>query len=208
VDLAVLVVLALAALVLPAVAARHARPAVLNLGPNDVDYVTGFREDWERDRLTRFHWTTPHASVRLPILARGQGHRLEMRVRRHLIEPARVTIRSEDLIVSTFDIQADARVAYRTIAVDLPPLAGRAPFLVSIDSTSADPRPLGLAIDWMQLERADSSARFALLARTRLALLLVALVAFLAPRGGTSSPPSASRERDGWSTRVSRPSPC
>ena len=177
-----LAVLALAALLLPAAAARHARPAVLNLGPNDFDYVSGFREDWERDRLTRFHWTTPHATVRLPILASGEGHRLTMRVRRHLIEPARVTLRIEDRIVSTFDIQADPRVAYRTIAVDLPFLNGRAPFRVTIDSTSADPRPLGLAIDWMQLERVGTAARFDLLRGTRLALLLLAVVAFVAPR--------------------------
>jgi hypothetical protein len=182
VDLAVLAVLALAALVLPAAAARHARPAVLNLGPNDFDYVTGFREDWERDRLTRFHWTTPHATVRLPILASGEGHRLTMRVRRHLIESARVTIRAEDRIVSTFDIQADPRVAYRTIAVDLPSLDGRAPFRVTIDSASADPRPLGLAIDWMQLERVGTAARFDLLRGTGLALLLLVVVAFVAPR--------------------------
>src|SRR6185436_19364300 len=110
-DLAVLAVLVLAALFLPALAARQARPAVLNLGPNDFDYVRGFREDWERDRLTRFHWTTPHASVRLPIVARGDGLRLSMRIRRHLVESAKVTIRAEDRIVSAFDIQADPRVA-------------------------------------------------------------------------------------------------
>jgi hypothetical protein len=182
VDLAVFAVLALVALVLPALAARHARPAVLNLGPNDFDYVTGFREDWERDRLTRFHWTTPRANVRLPILARGDGLRLTMRIRRHLVDSAKVTMRADDRIVSVFDIQADPQVAYRMIAVDLPPLEGLAPFRLAIDSTSADPRPLGIAIDWMQLERGDSSARFDLLGRTRLALLLVALVAFLAPR--------------------------
>jgi hypothetical protein len=181
-DLLALVLLAAAALLLPPVAAHHARPAVLNLGPNDFDYVTGFREDWERDRLTRFHWTTPHATVRLPILAPGEGHRLTMRVRRHLLEPATVTVRAEDRIVSVFDIQADPRVAYRTIAVDLPSLEGRGPFRVTIDSTSADPRPLGLAIDWLQLERVGTAARFDLLRGTRLAILLLVVVAFVAPR--------------------------
>jgi len=147
-DLAVLAVLVLAALFLPALAARQARPAVLNLGPNDFDYVRGFREDWERDRLTRFHWTTPHAVIRLPLAASGEGLHLSMRIRRHLIEPSKVTIRAEDRIVSVFDIQADPQVAYRTIAVDLPRLEGRRPFLLTIDSSSADPRPLGIAIDW------------------------------------------------------------
>jgi hypothetical protein len=178
----VLAVLAVAALLLPELAARRARPAVLNLGPNDADYVAGFRVDWERDRLTRFHWTTPHAAIRLPILARGAGHRLTLRARRHIVEPVTVTIRAEGRIVSTFDIRADPQVAYRTIAVDLPPLEGRGPFLMTIDSVSADPRPLGLAVDWIEIERAAPTARFELLAATRLALTLVALVAFLAPR--------------------------
>jgi hypothetical protein len=181
-DLLALVVLAAAALLLPALAAHHARPAVLNLGPNDFDYVTGFREDWERDRRTRFHWTTPHAEIRLPIRASGEGLRLTMRVRRHLVEPAKVTLRTDGRIVSAFDIQADPRVAYRTIAVDLPSLAGHAPFHLTIDSTSADPRPLGLALDWVQLERVGTGARFDLLPRTRMALLFLVVVAFVAPR--------------------------
>jgi len=153
--------------------------------------VTGFREDWERDRLTRFHWTTPHATVRLPIVARGEGHRLTMRVRRHLIEPSKVTVRVEDRIVSVFDIAADPRVAYRTIAVDLPRLEGRAPFTVTIDSSSSDPRPLGLALDWMQLDRVGPSARFDLLGSTRLALLFLAIVAVVAPRLAGASRPAA-----------------
>ena len=181
-DLAVLAVLVLAALFLPALAARQARPAVLNLGPNDFDYVRGFREDWERDRLTRFHWTTPHAVIRLPLAASGEGLHLSMRIRRHLIEPSKVTIRAEDRIVSVFDIQADPQVAYRTIAVDLPRLEGRRPFLLTIDSSSADPRPLGIAIDWLQLEGSSKDVRFDLLGATRLALLMLAVTAFLAPR--------------------------
>jgi len=175
-------VLAAAAWLLPAFAAHHARPAVLNLGPNDFDYVTGFREDWERDRMTRFHWTTRHAELRLPVLLAGEGHRLTARVRRHLIEPARVTMRVEGRLVTSFDIQADPRVAYRVIGADLPPMQGRTPFVLTIDSTSADPRPLGLALDWLQIERTSPTARFDLLGATRLALLLVVIVAFVAPR--------------------------
>jgi hypothetical protein len=175
-------VLAAAAWLLPAFAAHHARPAVLNLGPNDFDYVTGFREDWERDRMTRFHWTTRHAELRLPVLLAGEGHRLTARVRRHLIEPARVTMRVEGRLVTSFDIQADPRVAYRVIGADLPPMQGRTPFVLTIDSTSADPRPLGLALDWLQVERTSATARFDLLGATRLALLLVVIVAFVAPR--------------------------
>lgn len=172
----------MAALVLPPWSARHARPAVVNFGPNDFEYVRGFREDWERDRLTRFHWTTRSAEVRLPLEVKGDGHRLVMRVRRHLIEPARVTMRAEGRTLVSFDIEADPQVAYRTVAVDMPRLEGRLPFVLTIDSASADARPLGVAIDWMQIERTSAAARFSLLPWTRLALLVIVLVAYVAPR--------------------------
>ncbi len=91
-------------------------------------------------------------------------------------------MRVEGRLVTSFEIQADPRVAYRVIGADLPPMEGRTPFLLTIDSTSADPRPLGLALDWLQIERTSPTARFDLLGATRLALLLVVIVAFVAPR--------------------------
>lgn len=181
-DTVAAVLLAAAALVLPALAARHARPAVVNFGPNDVDYVTGFREDWERDHATRFHWTTPHASVRLPLAIQGEGLRLSLRVRRHLVEPSIVTIKVGRALVSEFTIQADPQVAYRIVEAAIPPLDSPAPFVLTIDSVSADPRPLGVALDWLQVARTSSSGRFDVLSSTRLALLAIVLVAFLAPR--------------------------
>ena len=169
-------------MVLAAVSARHARPAVLNFGPNDIDYVSGFREDWERDRLTRFHWTTRHAVVRLPILVRGEGVRLSMRARRHLIEPSTVSVRTEGRLVAMFKIQADPRIAYRVLDLDLPALEGRSPFVLTIASSSPDTRPLGVALDWMELARTGSGARFVLRPATLLGLGLIVAVAFLAPR--------------------------
>ena len=57
----VLALLAGAALLAPRVGAWRARPILLELGPNDRDYVQGFREEWERQGYTRFHWTSPSA---------------------------------------------------------------------------------------------------------------------------------------------------
>ena len=54
------VALAAAGALLPSLAARWARPALIEFGPNDVGYTSGFREDWERDGLTRFRWTGMH----------------------------------------------------------------------------------------------------------------------------------------------------
>lgn len=180
-EAASILVLGVLAWVLPGFAARVARPAVLNLGPNDRDYVTGFRSDWERDGATRFHWTTRSASITLPIAVRGENFKLYLRVRRHFIEPAHVNLVVEGRAVATFDIQADPRVAYRTVEVPLPRLEGDAPFTLAIEAPSENPRPLGIALDWIQIGRGPG-APFRLLARMRLALLLTALLAFLAPR--------------------------
>jgi hypothetical protein len=171
-----------AAWILSGLAARATPHAVLNLGPNDADYVQGFRTDWERDGRTRFHWTTPQSSVRLPLHVSGTGHRLRMRVRRHFIEPARVTLIVEGRTAAVFEAVADAKVPYRILEVDLPPLEGRDPFVLGIQSSSANPRPLGVAIDWLILERTGSGARIALPPGTRVLLVLVVLAAFAIPR--------------------------
>jgi hypothetical protein len=149
--------------------------------------VSGFREDWERDRRTRFHWTGRSSSLSLPIRVEGNGHLLRMRLRRHLIEPARVTLRTEGRLAMTLEVQADPRVAYRVVEVPLPPLDGRVPFLLTLDSASADPRPLGVALDWMEIERTSPAARFVLLSSTRIAVLVAVVVAWLASRLGGAS---------------------
>jgi len=179
-DLAAALALAAAAWGGPALAARVAAPAVVNFGPNDASYVQGFRADWERDGRTRFHWTSTSAAIALPLTVRGPGHVLRMRVRRHFVEPARVTLRMEGRIVAAFDLRADDRVPYAVLEFPLPPLEGRAPFSLLIDAPSANRLPLGIAMDWLEVERVGEQARFVLPARVPLALAAVVLVAFAA----------------------------
>jgi hypothetical protein len=127
----------------------------LQLGPNETDYLRGFRPGgWEGDREseTRFHWTTQTSSIQLPARVVGEGFVLRARVRRHLLEPAQITLHSEGTIVHSFSIVADTKIAYLILEVPLPRLGGRLPFELEIDSASADPRPLGIAIDWIALE--------------------------------------------------------
>jgi hypothetical protein len=181
-DLLTLAVAAAAAWLLPVLATRVARPVVLNLGPNDADYVQGFRTDWERDVRTRFHWTTLQSSIHLPLHLRGAGHRLKMRMRRHFVEPARVNFTVEGRTAAVFEVVADTKVPYRIQQFDLPPLEGRDPFVLGIQSSSTNPRPLGVAIDWLILERAGPEARVALRQATRLVFLMVVLAAFALPR--------------------------
>jgi hypothetical protein len=178
-----LVLLAGTALVAPSLGAFRARPVLLELGPNDRDYVQGFREEWERQGQTRFHWTSPAARVRLPVRLRGEGHLLRMRVRRHFVEPAHVRLSVEGRTVGApFDLQADTRVPYRVLELPLPPLAGRDPFVLMIEAPSENPRPLGIAIDWMEIERRGEDARVLPPPGMAWRLALVVAAAFLALR--------------------------
>jgi len=178
---AAILLLAFAAWWAPEIAARHARPALLDLGPNDADYVSGFREDWERDGLTRFHWAGNVAEIRLPVLVVGEGHVLRMRVRRHLIEPSHVRLTVEGRTAALFDIQADTKTPYRVLEFALPAPGARRPFVLSLQAASENASPWSLAFDWVEIDRRASDARFGLLAATRLFIVVVVLVALLAP---------------------------
>jgi hypothetical protein len=179
--LAAVGLLGLAAWWAPELAARHARPALLDLGPNDSGYVRGFREDWERDGLTRFHWAGAAAELRLPVRVIGDGHVLRMRVRRHFIEPSHVRLTIEGRTAAAFDIQADTKVPYRTLEFALPPLEGRGAFDLALQAASEHPSPWSLAFDWMEIERRGIGARFGLLPSTRVFAVIAILGALLAP---------------------------
>jgi hypothetical protein len=176
--LAGIALLAALACVVGVAAARVAR---VEFGPNDASYARGFREDWERDGGTRFRWTTPTAEVDLPFEVRGEGFKLRLRMRRHLIEPAHVRLIAEGRTLHAFDIAADPKVPYRIEEVPMPALAGDAPFRMSIQAPSENPRPLGIAMDWMEIER-SGAGRFVPPWSMVLHLVAVALVASLVPR--------------------------
>jgi hypothetical protein len=161
------------ALLLPFLAAQRARPAVLSFGPNDADYVQGFRPDWERDGETRFRWTGTAARVALPLHASGEGMQLRLRSRRHFEEPATVTLRVEGRAVHRFEVRAHADQPYRVETVRLPPLEGRLPFTVDIEARSTNPRPLGIAMDWLELERGSGRLQLGSGARGRAVLWVV-----------------------------------
>lgn len=181
-DALLAALLALAALLGATWAPRFARPAFLNLGPNDGDYVSKFRSDWEPEGHTRFHWTDVQAHVKLPLRVHGLGHVLRLRVRRHFVEPAHVTLRVEGRVAARFDVQAERGVGWRVLEFPLPELDGRLPFQLDLDAPSENPRPLGLALDWMEIERSAPSAHFSLLAQTRLRLALVAVLLVVTTR--------------------------
>jgi len=178
-DILLGVVLASAGALAPGLAARWARPALIEFGPNDVGYTSGFRQDWERDGLTRFRWTGTHSTVTLPIGVSGDGLRLRVRLRRHLVEPAEVTVLAHDLPVGRFAIQADLHSPYRTIDLPLPPSRSPSPLTITIQATSVNPRPLGVALDWLEVVRGEG--RFTLTHGHALRLALVVAAAFVFP---------------------------
>jgi hypothetical protein len=186
--MAALLLVVLASVGLPALAAHFARPLLVNLGPNDLDYTRGFREDWERDGRTRFHWTTLGSEVRIPVGLPGDGHRLRMRLRRHFVEPAIVTLTANGISFARFEIAADTKLPYRVMEFALPPLDGRAPLAIGIHSASASPRPLGVAIDWIEVVPARA---FALPWSTRLKTIAIALASVLALFAVGGSPRAA-----------------
>ena len=178
-DILLCGVLAAAGALAPSLAARWARPALIEFGPNDVGYTSGFRQDWERDGLTRFRWTGTHSTVTLPLGVSGDGLRLRARVRRHLVEPAAVIVYAHDIPVGRFDIQAGLHSPYRTIDLPLPPSLSSSPLTITIQATSVNPRPLGVALDWLEVVRGEG--RFTLTHRHALRLALVVAAAFAFP---------------------------
>jgi hypothetical protein len=190
-DAAVLALVGLAALGAVRAGVRSSRSLLLDFGPNDVDHVQGFRPEWERDGRTRFRWTGTASTVTLPFRVAGDGHRLRMRLRRHFVDPARVTLKVEGRSVAVFDVQADTKVPYRIVEVALPHLEGRHPFVLSLEAPSANPRPLGVALDWMELERATPDARFRPPTSMLLWAALAGAIAYAAPRLAGAVPPVA-----------------
>lgn len=186
-DLLLSLLLAAAGALSPALAVRWwARPALIEFGPNDVGYTSGFRQDWERDVLTRFRWTGPHSTVVLPVGISGGGSVLRARLRRHLIESAEVTVSVGGSMVGRFDIAADLQVPYRTVEFPLGTVRA-SPVSVTIQSTSSNPRPLGVAMDWLEITAGPHG--FRLTVRHLISLALVVAAAFAwpvmsgAPRG-------------------------
>ena len=167
-----------AALALPFLAAPFTRAVVVNLGPNDQDYVRGFREDWERDGRTRFRWTTFASTLRLPVALNGSGHVARLRVRRHFVEPAVVTASIGGQVFGRFEIAADPSTPYRTIELPLPALTDERPLSIDLHTTSTNPRPLGMAVDWLEIVPARGTA-VRLPFSMRVVLSTLALTTFL-----------------------------
>jgi hypothetical protein len=120
----------------------------LAFGPNDYPYVAGFREDFEIDEPTFIHWSGTQGRARLPFLLPGPFD-LRFRYKRHVAVPAEIRVFIGDEMVDLFEApQGDFTL--RTIHVSRNPRPW-APVEIVFLARSRDPRPLGLALDWLQV---------------------------------------------------------
>ena len=118
----------------------------LDFGPNDSRYVSGFREDFEIDEPTLIHWTRDRARVRLPFYLRSP-YEVTLRFKRHVDKPAEIRLFLDGEVVETFTAPRQDFVLRRFRH----PSPGGGVFELGLVSSSEDPRPLGLALDWMSV---------------------------------------------------------
>ncbi|MGH9324847.1 MAG: hypothetical protein ACRD21_12275, partial [Vicinamibacteria bacterium] len=150
----------------------------LDFGPNDGRYVEGFREDFEIDEPTLFHWSTDRAQVRLPFHVQAP-YEVTLRFKRHIEKPAEIRLFIEGDAVGSFTAPRQD-FTLRTFRVKEP--SGEA-FELGLLSSSEDQRRLGLAIDWMRV-RTERGRFLRTLPTVSAALALLSWVAmfYLLPR--------------------------
>ena len=120
-----------------------------DFGPNDRDYVTGFREDFEVDEPTLIHWTLRRGRVRLPVVLPNGPFEISFRYKRHIALPAETTLFVANQQVARFPVpQQDFLVRKVMVSENPRPWA---PLDIVFLSQSSDPRPLGLALDWLRI---------------------------------------------------------
>lgn len=145
-ELARLGIALLLSLATLAVAFQMPGDIFVDFGPNDRLYVQGFRSDFENDEPTIIHWTTNQAQIELPFYISG-SFRLFLRYKRHIASPAQVRLFRENELLDQFEVPQQDFVVDARALDDVNLSRARLRLLTQ----SEDPRPLGLALDWMSL---------------------------------------------------------
>src|SRR5262249_44800759 len=129
--------------------ARGPRSIRLDLGPGDAPYVSGFAPYYEIHEGVGLHWTTRTAALSLPpVLPGGPGAGAYL-----FGAPggqAQIAVSLGGAAVDWFAIGRTEMFQERltpTLAVASP-----TPATVAFQVENADPRPLGLWLDWMRLD--------------------------------------------------------
>ncbi len=149
----------------------------LDFGPNDARYVSGFREDFEIDEPTLIHWTTDRARIQLPFYLRSP-YEVALRFKRHIERPAEIRLFLQGEAVATFAAPQQDFALRRFRGTN----GKGGAFELGLVSSSEDPRPLGLALDWMSVRPAGGFFTVIPTASAWLALLSWVVAFYALPR--------------------------
>jgi hypothetical protein len=129
---------------------RFAKSAIVDIGPTDSHYVSGFR-DIERDGSTYFRWTSiPSSGLTLPFRVCGPGM-LRARVRRHFVDPALISVSVSGTVIGQRSIGARQDHPYEVTEFQIPKVSCDSQSTVVLEASVENTRPLGVALDWLEI---------------------------------------------------------
>ena len=156
---------------------RLATSAVLDIGPTDSNYARGFR-DVERDGPLYFRWSSvPSSALSLPVRFCGPGS-VRMRVRRHFVDPAVLSVAVAGTVVGQVPVQAGTDRPYEIIEFPVAKAICDSNASVLLESVVDSGKLLGVAVDWVELRSPAgfrAPPRVALLGGAVLAMIAVAI---------------------------------
>lgn len=153
---------------------RLASTAMVDMGPTDHSYVKGFRE-LEKDGAIHFRWSAvPASEMTAPVRFCGPGS-LRLRVRRHFIDPALLSVSMNGTVLGQRSVRARDDHPYEILEFPILKTFCGSNVVVLLESEVQSDRPLGVAVDWVELRsKAGFSAPSASLARGAGVLMVLA----------------------------------
>jgi hypothetical protein len=128
---------------------RLASSAVVDIGPTDAHYVSGFR-DIERDGPAYFRWSSvPSSRIQIPLRFCGPGT-LQLRARRHFVDPAILTVSLGGIVLGERSIQAGGDLPYEILEFRVLKVSCDSDSSVLLEASVDNDRPLGGAVDWLR----------------------------------------------------------
>ncbi len=125
-------------------------PLTIDIGPSTGAYLAGFSDSEERLPVT-FRWTGERAVIAPPVtVAPGPGA-LVIRYARFVDETVRVRVYVSGTQAGSF-LARPGRFRTQRVPMTLP----SGPLQISLLSETAEPRRLGIAVDWIRIEQGRS----------------------------------------------------
>lgn len=133
---------------------RLASSALIDVGPTDETYAEGFR-DIERDGPVYFRWSSvPSSRITLPLRACGPGM-VRMRLRRHFADPAMLSVSLSGLTIGQKAVAARTDHPYEVVTFPYSQVSCDALTNVLLESSVENARPLGVAVDWVEVSSSE-----------------------------------------------------